>query len=231
LTLCVLLLTASSLHAGEKNVAAILRGTYTTTSKTFFNPDAAAEEQRSQYVQLDGIIGGGIELRYRFPGENVFLTLSVDDLSKVQERLQLVAFAPSRRLPVTEGVRLIPVELGLHTFIPLGSETMRLSMGGGIGAYFGERVLRVAGVDAETRNRPMHIGIHIASGFEYLLLSGVWVRGDMKFRDPELRTVSRFTQEQTQYESVLIVFPQNEFSSRINVNGMAFSLGVVVELF
>jgi len=223
--------TTTTLSAGEKNLSAILRGNYTTTSKVFFSPNAATQEQRGQYFELEGIAGGGVELRYHWPGESFFLSFSIDYLTKSREQLQPVVFAPQRRVPVTEGLRLIPVELGVHTFIPLGSETMRLSMGGGISAYAGERILRVARVDAAMQNKPLKVGIHIASGFEYQVYSGLWLRGDMKFRDPELRTASRFTQSEAEYEGLIIPLPQGELSSRINVDGLAFSLGVVVELF
>lgn len=221
---------ASSLHASDKNLSLILRGTYTTSSRIFVNPDASTEEQRAQFSQLDGITGGGIELRYRWPGEQFFFTLSVDLLSQVQQRNQFLSFSPSRRLPVTEGLRLVPVEFGMYTYIPIGSESMRFSMGGGIGLYTGERILRVADVEAAMQNNPVRFGIHVSSGVEYRVLSGVWLRGEMKFRDPEFQAVSRFAQERTVFEGTVVTFPQNEFSSRVNVNGMAFSVGVAVEL-
>lgn len=225
-------LEGTTARAGDKNLSVILRGNYTTTSKIFFNPDAVSEEQRSQYFELEGVAGGGVELRCRWPGENFFLSLSVDYLSKVREEQQLIAFAgSSRRLPVSEGFYLIPVELAVHAYIPLGSESLRMSMGGGIGAYYGARMLRVADVDAAMQNHPVKFGIHVVSGFEYQVLFGVWLRGDMRFRDPELKTISRFTQEQTVYNGSVVTFPRSDLSSKINVDGMTFSLGVMVELF
>ncbi|MGH2567888.1 MAG: hypothetical protein ACRDGA_06075 [Bacteroidota bacterium] len=225
------LLPTTTLSAGEKSFSAILRGNYTTTSKVFFAPNAPSQEQRGQYFELEGITGAGAELRYHWPGESFFLSLSVDYLVKSREQRQPVAYAPQYRVPVVEGLRLVPVELGVHTFIPLGSETMRLSMGGGISAYYGERILRVAHVEAAMQNKPMKVGIHIASGFEYRIIPGLWLRGDMKFRDPELRTASRFTQSEVEYEGIVVPLPQNELSSRINVDGLAFSLGVVIEVW
>ncbi len=224
-------LSTTTVSAGDKLFTAILRGNYTTSSKIFFSPDAPTAEQRAQFVQLEGIAGGGLELRYHWPGESFFFSLSVDYLSKSHEQMQEVAFAPLLRVPLTEGFHLIPVELGLHTFIPLGSENMRLSMGGGIGAYYGGRILRVAGVDAAMQNKPVKIGIHIASGFEYQVLPGIWVRGDMRFRDPELRTVNHFSEERTLYNDAEILFPRGNLTSRIDVNGMTFSLGMVVEFW
>ncbi len=232
LAVVVILEGTTTARAGDKNLTVILRGNYTTSSKIFFNPDAVNQEQRSQYFQLDGVSGGGIELRYRWPAESFFLSLSVDYLSKKRDQQELVGFAGSSRLlPVTEGFYLLPVEFGVHTYIPLGLESLRMSMGGGIGAYYGAYVLRVAGVDAAMQNNPVKLGIHIVSGFEYQVLSGMWLRGDMRFRAPELKTISRYTQERAQYDGIDITFPRSDISTKISVDGMTFSLGVVVELF
>jgi len=229
--LAVVLSGTTALQAGDKNLSAILRGNYTTSSKIFFSPNAATEELRNQYFELEGVLGFGVELRYQWPGESFFFTLSADYLSKVREQEQFVAFAgPQTRYPVVDGFFLIPVEFGVHTYIPLGSETVRFSMGGGVSVYYGERIFRVADVDVAMQNRPIGVGIHIASGFEYRLVSGILLRGDMKFRDPELKTVSRYTQAETTYDGNRLSFPLNDISGRINVNGMTFSLGVVVEI-
>ena len=231
LTAIVLVLVATAAHAGDKNLSLILRGNYTTSSKLFINPDAPSEDQRSQYAQFDGVTGGGVELRYHWFAENLFFTLSIDYLTKRQQQDQLVAFAgTSNRVPVSDGFYCIPVELGVHTYIPLGSDLIRMSMGGGVGAYYGSRVLRVADVEAARQNSPLKIGIHIVSGFEYRVLPGLWLRGDMRFRDPELKTVNHFTQQSTEYNNVTVTFPRSDFSSKINLDGLTFSVGIMVEL-
>lgn len=231
LTGIALVLVATTALAGDKSLLIILRGNYTTSSKLFVNPDAPSEEQRSQYSQFDGVAGGGIELRYHWLAENLFFTLSVDYLTKRQQQDQIVAFAgTTNRVPVSDGFYCIPVEFGVHTYIPLGSESLRMSMGGGVGAYYGTRVLRVADVEAARQSAPLKIGIHIVSGFEYRVTPGVWLRGDMRFRDPELRTVNHFTQQSTEYNSVTVTFPRSDFTSKINLDGLTFSVGIMVEL-
>jgi len=228
----VVLFGTTVLQADDNIFSVILRGSYTTSSKVFFNPNASTEELRGQFFQLDGITGWGAEVRYRFPGETFFLTLSADYFSKTREQDQIIGFVgPERRFPVADGFTLIPVELGVYTYIPLGSETMRLSMGGGLGVYYGKRILRVAEVDAVMQNSPINLGIHISSGVEYQVYPGILLRGDMKFRDPELKTVNRYTQDRTTYDGVDLAFPRNDISGRVNINGLTFSFGVVVELF
>jgi hypothetical protein len=212
------------------SVAAL--GGYTTTSKVFYNPDSPSSDIRSQYTSVDNIYGGGLELRVGRSDYSFFLALKVEYLSKLQDQIQPVAYAgPPIPAPVKDGFRLIPVELGVNMYIPLGTELARLSMGGGIGAYYGKRILSVAGVDAPQVNDPVGIGIHVESSFDYRVLRGVAVRGEMRFRDPEVTTENQFQEKSAVYNGKTIPFPTSPFRTRINVNGLMFGLGIVVDLF
>ncbi|MCI0708227.1 MAG: hypothetical protein L0Y80_12185 [Ignavibacteriae bacterium] len=233
--LTVVLCGTTVLRADDPVFSLTLRGSYTTTSKVFFNPNGSTEDLRGQYFSLDGIFGAGLEARYQLPVEGFFVTLSGEYFSKIREQDQILGFAGSgERFPVVDGFDFVPIEFGLHTYIPLGTETARLSMGGGLGVYIGKRVLRVAGVDAVAQNSAVGVGIHISSGFEYRVYPGILLRGEMKFRDPELKTVNKYTKQSADLDgdgSPDLVFPPNEVPGRINIDGFTFSAGVVVELF
>jgi hypothetical protein len=209
-----------------------LRGSYTTSSRIFLNPEASTIEARNQHLLLDGIPGAGAQLQYRWPDRNFFLGLSVDYILKRDDKRQLVAFSnPARYVPVQEGFLLIPIELGLYAYIPVGSERFRVTMGGGVGMYLGERILTVAGVNATPQPGSSGYGIHVESGFEYQLAPRVWLKGGMRFRDPEVTVANRFEAESAEYNGTHLTFSQNEFKSKINAHGLNVLLGVVVELF
>jgi hypothetical protein len=216
----------------ERILSLTLRGSYTTTSKVFYTPDSPSSDLRGQYFGIDNIYCPGFELRLNVPGQWIALTLETDYLSKSDEEIQLVGIqSPPRALPVREGFRVIPIELGASAYIPLGSDRVRLTMGGGLGAYFGKRYLTIAGVDAVQQNNPVTYGIHVETSFDYEIMPRVFVRADMRFRDPEFTTESRFLQAATQYGGVLILLPQDPFRARIDVNGLNFGLGLGVEIF
>jgi hypothetical protein len=216
----------------EPTFSFALRGSYTSTSKLFINPDAPSGELRGQFNSMDNIYGAGAELRWNVPAYSFALSLSTELLSKTNAQEQLVAFtSPARRLPVEEGFRLIPIEIGTQVFIPLGSDRVQLTMGGGVGAYIGSRFLKVAGVEAVERNTPVYYGIHVETSFDYRIRSGFFVRAEMRFRDPEFTTESEFKQAATQSGGVLVLFPRAPFRARINVNGLNFGLGVGIEMF
>ncbi len=216
----------------ERSISFALRGTYTTTSKVFNNPDSPSGDLRGQFNSLDGIIGAGFEFRWTVPGHPFALSLSGEYLRKMDSQLQLVGFlTPPKRLPVDEGFVLIPLEVGALAFIPLGSDQVRLTMGGGVGAYIGVKALKVAGVEAVQQNHPVSYGIHVETSFDYRVRSGLFVRAEMRFRDPEFTTESKFREHATQYRGVLVLLPRDPFRARINVNGMNFGLGVGIEVF
>ena len=49
--------------AGERPFTVELRGSYTTTSKVFFNPDAASAFERNRFFEVDDIFGFGVDIR------------------------------------------------------------------------------------------------------------------------------------------------------------------------
>jgi len=227
-------LTPPALDARQfgENSSIVVRGNYITSSKLFFNPDAATSDLRSQYITVDDMLGAGVEVRWRVPDANVLLTFSADYVSKARDENQLLAIGGAlRRLPVTEGVLFIPMELGINTYVPLGSEDLKLTMGGGFGVYYAIRMLTVAGVGIRVANTPIGYGIHVGTGFEYRLSTFFALRMEMKFRDPEIMNETSFNQESTDYNGSVIVFPQNPFRTKIQVDGLSLSLGLMMEVF
>jgi hypothetical protein len=219
-------------QTNEKILSIAFRGTYTTSSKVFNNPDSPSSDLRGQYAALDNIYGPGVEVRINIPGQSIALTIAAEYLSKQDESTQLIGFtSPPRRLSVREGFRLIPIELGANVPIPLGSDHLRLSIGGGVGAYIGTRILNVAGAEAPQQNKPVSYGIHVETNFDYQIFPGLFARAEMRFRDPEFTTESKFELQATQSNGILIVLPHEPFRARINVNGLTFGMGLVYELF
>ncbi|HTY36134.1 MAG TPA: hypothetical protein VMH23_03430 [Bacteroidota bacterium] len=209
-----------------------LRGGYTTTSKIYSNPDAADPELAGQYSGIDNIYAPGLELRWTLPGQSIALTLEVERIAKSQEDIELVGFTnPPSALPIKEGLRLYSLELGGLLFIPLGSDQVRLTMGGGLGMYIGERSVTIAGVEATQQNSPISVGIHVETSFDYRITQNVFARLDMRFRDPEYTAESRFLRPATQYGGQLVLLPEQTFRAKVNVNGLNFGLGIGVELF
>ena len=139
--------------------------------------------------------------------------------------------SPPRRVPTEEGYLVVPVELGMQVYIPVGSRSWRLSMGGGIGGYYSERIFSIAGARAVPVGSRMGFGIHVAINTEYRFTPGIAVTASMKFRDPEIDVNNRFTSSSVIYNNVPLPLPQNDIHSRVNIDGLTLGLGVLVEIF
>lgn len=222
---------SSRAQFGDSGFSLNLRGTYTTTSRLFLNPESPSPDTREDNTMLDGVFGFGAELRSAPLGDKSFFALSVEYIQSTFEELQVFGGTnPPSALPVKDGYRLIPVELSGHIFVPLQSDRIRIALGGGVGVYFGERIFSVAGVSADPVGISAGFGIHVRTMIEYRLYSNVYVSWDMKFRDPEVNTRNKFSQQSAVYQGITLQYPQYEIASRVNLDGITFSLGVTVDL-
>ena len=231
MAMMVIVVCSVAAQSSGRLLSLAVRGSYTTSSKVFYNPDSPSDDLRGQYTGIDGIYGLGGEVRVYLAGRALALSLVTEYFSRINEQVQLVGYTnPPRPLPVKEGFRLVPVEVGAEVYIPLGSDIVRMSMGGGVGAYFGSRTMAIAGVGAIQQNKPVTYGIHVETSIEYQVLPGIFARADMRFRDPEFTTESRFEREATLYNGVLIPLPREPFRARINVNGVNFGLSLAADI-
>ncbi len=233
LTLCVAFLAGlATAQTGEWSMSAAARGLFVTSSKIYPNPNNPSFDLRIINTPFAGVTGYGGELRIQRFGTNYFFYVSAEILSEVRSEQKLDgSITPPRRVPVDEGYRMIPIELGGHVYVPIGSQSWRLSMGGGIGAYHTERIYSIAGVSAQPVGNRFGFGIHVSISTEYLILPRLSIVAGIKFRDPEVDVRNKFDVVTTMYNNGIISLPQGEFPSRINVDGMTLSAGVRFEVF
>jgi hypothetical protein len=65
---------------------------------------------------------------------------------------------------------------------------------------------------------------------EYRLERGISLVGELRLRDPEAETVNRFEAVAGEYGGVRFELPSSDIRGRVNVDGMNFSLGLMVEI-
>ena len=222
-------LFAVTLHAqSEWGGSVVVRGMLTTSSKIYPNPDSPSFDLRTLTTPFTSVLGAGLEFRVQPLGERWYLYLDVEYISQVKTELR---FNGVRRVTVDEGYHIIPLEAGGQLYIPLGSETWRLSMGGGLGAYYTERVWNIAGASSEPAGNRYGFGIHVGVNAEYAVAPRIAVAVGLKFRDPEVDVRNKFTLDSIQYGNDVITLPKGEVPSRINVDGMTISAGLRIEVF
>ena len=208
----------------------ILRSTIVTSSRVFDNPDAQDIVDRDHYDFVDNLLGGGLEYRMEFPDQNVFITLSIEYASRLldQTRPFLTTTSQLVQLPTKQGVRFVPVELGAGTKIPLIEDVLMLTMGGGFGAYYAERVYEIDGNSMKSQSPPFGYGIHVESGFDFRILENLGLRWEMRFRDPEIINDSGFGSKYITVANNQIAVGNIPPKTKINVHGVSITLGVLL---
>lgn len=208
----------------------ILRASYTSTSKIYNKLDAVSEALRNSYLPVDNVYGGGVEGRIPVTDDHLFLALSADYVVKSRDQHQSIVHQGTlHRIPGKDGLVFVPVEIGLYSYVPLGIATFRMTMGGGPGVYYASPVLEVGGVSTSPTSMPMGYGIHISFGFEYRVAPAVWLRGELKFRDPEVNVESTFDAASFAFQGSEIPLPQAPIRSRINIDGTSLAVGLMLE--
>ena len=221
------LIFCASAEAQEQTYAISAFGTFTTSSKLFYHPNDPDDLRRGQYLPLDNAFSGGIEVRRELPSLRIRVGLSIEIISK-KETINLPS--ASTFIPVNDGFVAVPVELSGYFMIPVGSDHTYMYMGGGIGAYFGNRIYEFPGARAETVGRSPGFGIHVLTGFEYDAEERISLRTEIKFRDVQFESVNQFIQPSITYRGSVIPLNQEPQTSRINIDGMVVSFGLAYHL-
>jgi len=208
----------------------MVRSTVVTSSRVFNNPNAEDVVDRDHYDFVDDLLGGGLQYRLELPHHNILFTLSVEYTTRVLS--QTLPFLTTRNqlvhLPVNQGVRFVPVEFGAGTNIPLIEDVLRLTMGGGFGVYYVDRVYDISGNSMKSTTLPIGYGIHIESGFDYRIFRNIGLTWEMRFRDPEVTNEAKFDTQTITVGTNRIPVDNISPTTKINVHGVSFTLGVLL---
>jgi hypothetical protein len=200
---------------------------YTTTARIYLNPNSSDPILRNNYFSLQGIVSLQVEIMYRLE-EDVFLGLSTEYMRATSSGFNLTAFSGNTTISVLlqDGFQLIPIEFSGYYLLPFSTERFKFLMGGGIGYYIGEHIRKFGDVQVTNIARPSAYGIHAILTMDYLFYENVSVRGELKFRDPEFNSTSKYDKTDIIYNGSLIHLGQQVFDSKINVDGISFIIGV-----
>jgi hypothetical protein len=227
----LLLVTLSGVTLAQPvSLPLVVRATATSGAKVFPNPTSPSSTIRNSSVSLDGWYGIAAEIAIPFTHE-LSISASVELLQSVDEGMRPVSLGGVlETVPVRDGYTIIPVEIGVASVIPISEETFRLSMTGGLGVTFISRIQEVAGVRARTEGLPAAYGIFVGVAFEVRLRPGVYGHLSTRFRDPEANVTTSYAQPSAEYQGRTLLLPTESSTTRLNVDGLSISAGVMVDL-
>lgn len=195
---------------------------YNTTAKIFLNPNAPNVLDQNVYFEIDGIYSYSAELRYRV-NDAIILGLSAEYMQGSEKGRNL----NSRQFIVTDGYELYPVELSIFYFLPFSTESFKFYMGGGLGIYYGNRTREFGNIKFDNVDSDIGYGIQVSVGMDYLIFNNFSTRGEIRFRDPDIKVTNKYNDETVIYNGTTYRVTQENITSKLNVDGITFRIGAV----
>ena len=213
------------------NLGIAVNAVYTTSVDIFLNPNSSNSEVRNKSFTLENIWNPGIDIRYRFTSEFI-LGLNIEYVKKTATVPNLTAFVGNQVLvfEVEDGFSAIPIELTAHYYFPFSTEDFKFMMGGGVGYYIGQFIRKFQEVELEMIQRKFALGLHVSASIDYIIIENLSARFEMKFRNPQYTITSKYSQTEVTYQGNIIQLPENPFDTKVDINGLTFILGFVVNL-
>ncbi|MBU2446331.1 MAG: hypothetical protein KJ666_12285 [Bacteroidetes bacterium] len=203
---------------------------YITTSKIFLNPRSPDPIVRNSHYRLDKIWSYSFEFRMNLYNQSILAGIGSEILKKQNDNLPLRVLRNDavRTIEVTDGYELVPIEVTGYYVFPFSGKSFTMVMGGGFGAYIGRHVRKIGDISVSPVENKTTFGFHVMVGAEYFVFDFISVRYEMKFRDPDFDIKSKYSQTTTLLNGDRIQVLNNEFYSRINIDGVNFILGLAV---
>jgi hypothetical protein len=132
------------------------------------------------------------------------------------------------RIDINEGYNLIPVELNLYYILPFSTERFKFFMGGGGGFYFGNHIREFGDVEFVNESEKIGYGINVSVGMDYIVNELISVRGQMRFRDPEIILKSKYSNSTVNYRGNSYLISDNIFTTKVNIDGVTFTIGLTI---
>jgi opacity protein-like surface antigen len=204
------------------NLSVSTNFSYNTTAKIFLNPDANQFASQTDYFELEGLYSYSIEFRYTVY-EALIFGLSIEYMSGAENGRNL----SDKQFVVKDGFEIYPIELSSYYLLPFSTEDFKFYMGGGFGFYTGSRTREFGNVKFEDVDSESTLGIQVSTGVDYLILNLLSIRGEFRFRDPELLITNKYSSNNVIYNDNESSVTTNNIRSRLNVDGITFRIGLV----
>jgi hypothetical protein len=179
-------------------------------------------------MELSKIVSPSFEFRYGITRE-IFAGLSIERLEKTDKGNNLLAFTQAGQIykvNVEDGFIVFPVELFLYYVLPFSTDNFKLLMGGGVAYYHGQSIRRINGEDVSYVKQDFAYGIQVNVSSDYLITDFLSIRGEMKFRDPEIQVTSRYKPNAVYVNGQTLKIEDKQFDTKININGVTFLVGL-----
>jgi hypothetical protein len=219
----LLLLPAVYASAQERPHAIAVYANIISASKLFTAPLSQDLVEKNNAEQFGTILNARVAYSYSFT-PMMRLQLS-GELVEDEDVLR-----DNNGTDIADGYRLYAAELAGLFVLPFTGKTFALFIGGGGGVYWGTRKYAIAGITADPLDSSPSFNILTVIGAEYFFSDLLSLAAEWRFRDPVVTAKNAFTRASVESYGITYPLEQRPFTSKINVNGNTYSLGVCFHL-
>ncbi len=202
---------------------------YVSSATIQMDPFSSSSFDRLITSELSGGYGYGISITKKLFSDDIAFGISVE-YSKIldDEITEIYENGTARiRARVKEELTVVPVEFSAYFDLPDFTNDLNIYLGGGIGAYFGDRKRTIINIETKTLEKDPGFGFVVMSGMGYKFtdnLSGVF---EMRFRQGEYRVKSEFATSFITAGGNTYEIDQT-IDSKIFLDGLKLSLGLSI---
>lgn len=214
----------------SKKFSLSIFGEYVSSAQLEDNITSPDPILRNASTDVKGGYGYGAELNFTpsFLDHGLTFFLSSEYLKIDQNDLILRFFQDTNSAAVRfeEKLTLIPVELGIKWNLPVGTDNLKIYIGGGGGLYFGDRQRVIGGVfGTQTVSKSPGFSLNILSGILLYLEKNLAANFEIKFRQASYDIQNKFSINSINIRGIDFALA-NPLFSRVIIDGVRVSLGL-----
>lgn len=201
---------------------------YVTGAKVFLYPRASDPDIRNLYYSFEGFLSYSFEIKANVYNGYLYVGISTEYLKAAENIYSVRALVNNlpRTLQVEESFNIYPVELMSYYIFPFSRDWYSAYMGAGFGVYYGKYKRKIFDLVSESSLSRFDYGILVNAGVDIFLIDNLYLKFEMKFRDPELEFKNEFAKTQTVVNGNNIQLFEKYFDTKINLDGLNFILGL-----
>lgn len=228
-TFIVIILIPLAVFSQNNRFSVSLSQNFTTSAKIFLYPNSSDLTIRNSSFSIEDIFNAGLEFKYAISSD-LFLGLNIEYMNKTssEKNLTIISNNLTETISVQDGFYLIPIEFSLYYRLAFSTNTVRFFIFGGTGFYYGNHIREFGDVSISNVKRKFAYGIQVGFLTEYFLTKNFSINGGMKFRDPQFSVTNKYDNREVNFEGSVVYIPQDEFDSKINIEGILFFLSASI---
>lgn len=219
------------LYSQVKSLSVGINLLYTLESKNFPFPNSSDITLRNLNFTTEDIFSFSFSIKKDI-FENFYIYANFERIKFNAKVFYPIRVENQNLAPkLLDDVLIIPVELNLGYVLPFSDDIFYYSIGGGLATYYADIKRKIGDIESKSVSDNYFYGIQTYAAFGIFLLNKAKINFEIKFRDPVINLKSKFNKTAGFWNGQKVELFRDYFYSKVNLNGLVFSLGIETFVF